>query len=190
MEPQAKLGLFAAGVAVVFGTALGIGERVGNAAMDQVLMNLKLLGELPKADLSKLLLWCRLTAKACHVPIPVNYPLVGSDAFRTATGVHAAAIVKAEVKGHSWLADRIYSGVPASLFGKEQEIEIGHYSGESNVVYWLKKRSIEPEAGLVQRILMVAKSGDHILTEDEIRQIIKDYKAAATVARNQVSQPM
>jgi 2-isopropylmalate synthase len=166
----------------VHGTALGIGERVGNAALDQILMNLKLLGELEGRDLSKLLLWCRLTAKATHVPIPANYPLVGSDAFRTATGVHAAAIVKAEAKGHAWLADRIYSGVPAAVFGKEQEIEIGHYSGESNVVYWLKKRSIEAEPGLVQRILAVAKSGDHILTEDEVRQIIKDHRAA-TAAR-------
>ncbi len=171
----------------VHGTALGIGERVGNAALDQILMNLKLLGELEGRDLTKLLLWCRLAAKATHVPIPMNYPLVGSDAFRTATGVHAAAIVKAEAKGHSWLADRIYSGVPAATFGKEQEIEIGHYSGESNVVYWLKKRSIEPEPGLVQAILTVAKSGDHILTEDEVRQIIKDYRATA-VARSQDSQ--
>jgi 2-isopropylmalate synthase len=172
--------IFAAeyGAGRLHGTALGIGERVGNAALDQVLMNLKLLGELPDHDLSKLLLWCRLTAKATHVPIPANYPLVGADAFRTATGVHAAAIIKAENKGHSWLADRIYSGVPAGMFGKEQEIEIGHYSGESNIVYWLRKRNIEPEPGLVKRILGVAKSGDHILTEDEIRQIIKEYRAA------------
>src|SRR5204862_8186458 len=139
----------------IHGTALGIGERVGNAALDQVLMNLKLLGELPTSDLSKLLLWCRLTAKACHVPIPVNYPLVGSDAFRTATGVHAAAIVKAEAKGHAFLADRIYSGVPAGLFGREQEIEIGHMSGESNVIYWLRKRHIDPHADLVKRIFAV-----------------------------------
>jgi len=173
----------------VHGTALGIGERVGNASLDQILMNLKLLGELPDTDLSKLLLWCRLTAKACHVPIPANYPLVGSDAFRTATGVHAAAIVKAESKGHTWLADRIYSGVPAALFGKEQEIEIGHYSGESNVTYWLRKRGIEPEVGLVKRILGVAKSGDHILTEDEVRQIIKDHRAAETSSRPVASFP-
>ncbi len=178
--------LFAAeyGAARVHGTALGIGERVGNAALDQILMNLKLLGELPNTDLSKLLLWCRMTAKACHVPIPANYPLIGADAFRTATGVHAAAIVKAEAKGHAWLADRIYSGVPASLFGKEQEIEIGHYSGESNVVYWLQKRNIEPDRELVQQILAVAKSGDHLLVEEEIRQIIKDHRGASrTVPR-------
>ena len=175
--------IFAAefGATRLHGTALGIGERVGNAALDQVLLNLKLLGELPNQDLSKLLLWCRLTSKATRVPIPANYPLVGSDAFRTATGVHAAAIIKAEKKGHTWLADRIYSGVPAGLFGKEQEIEIGHYSGESNVTYWLRKRGIEPEAGLVARIFAVAKSGDHLLTEEEIRQIIKDWRAEGKV---------
>jgi 2-isopropylmalate synthase len=160
------------------GTALGIGERVGNAALDQVLMNLKLLGELPHQDLSKLLLWVKIASKATHVPIPMNYPLVGADAFRTATGVHAAAIIKAEKKGHDWLADRIYSGVPAGMFGREQQIEIGHYSGESNVDYWLRKRNIEPEPALVKRILAVAKSGDHILTEEEIHQIIKDFRAA------------
>ena len=159
------------------GTILGVGERVGNAALDQVLFNLKLLGELPDRDLSKLLLLCRLTAKACHVPIPHNYPLVGSDAFRTATGVHAAAIIKAEHKGHAFLADRIYSGVPAGMFGREQEIEIGHMSGESNVLYWLRKRHVEPEPELVKRILGVAKGADHILTEDEVFQVIKEHRA-------------
>jgi 2-isopropylmalate synthase len=165
-----------AGADRAHGTILGVGERVGNASLDQVLLNLKLLGELPDKDLSKLLLLCRVTAKACHVQIPYNYPLVGSDAFRTATGVHAAAIIKAEKKGHSFLADRIYSGVPAGMFGREQEIEVGHMSGESNVIYWLRKRHIEPEPALVQAILQFAKSRDHILTEDEIQAIIKEHR--------------
>ncbi|HEY2743837.1 MAG TPA: 2-isopropylmalate synthase [Polyangia bacterium] len=160
------------------GTILGIGERVGNASLDQTLLNLKLLGELPDRDLSKLLLLCRLTAKATRVQIPYNYPLVGADAFRTATGVHAAAIIKAEKKGHAFLADRIYSGVPAGVFGREQEIEIGHMSGESNVVYWLRRRHIEPEAALVKRILGAAKATDHLLTEDEIQLIIKEFRSS------------
>ncbi len=156
----------------VHGTILGVGERVGNAALDQILMNLKLLGELGSHDLSRLLELCRKVSQACAVPIPYNYPLVGSDAFRTATGVHAAAIIKAEKRGHAFLADRIYSGVPAGLFGREQEIEIGHMSGESNVIYWLQKRDIEPTARLVQAIFAAAKATDHILSESEIRQII------------------
>ncbi len=162
----------------VHGTALGVGERVGNAALDQVLLNLKLLGELPDQDLSKLLLWCKVASQACHVPISPQYPLTGSDAFRTATGVHAAAIIKAEKKGHDWLADRIYSGVPAGMFGKEQAIEIGHYSGESNVVYWLQKRGIEPLKPLVAAILQTAKRGNRVLTDEEIRQVIKEFNVA------------
>ncbi len=162
----------------VHGTALGIGERVGNAALDQILLNLKLLGELPDRDLSKLLLWCKVASQATRVPIHPQYPLAGSDAFRTATGVHAAAIIKAEKKGHAWLADRIYSGVPAGMFGREQEIEIGHYSGESNVVYWLRKRGYEPTKELVSAVFTAAKRGNRVLTDEEILQVIKEHRAA------------
>jgi 2-isopropylmalate synthase len=157
----------------IHGTALGIGERVGNAALDQILLNLKLLGELPDHDLTKLVEWCQTASRATHVPIHPQYPLAGSDAFRTATGVHAAAIIKAEKKGDAWLADRIYSGVPAGMFGKEQAIEIGHYSGESNVVYWLTKRGYEPTKELVAAVLGAAKRGDHVLGDDEVVAVIE-----------------
>jgi 2-isopropylmalate synthase len=166
------------GASRVHGTALGIGERVGNAALDQILVNLKLLGELPDHDLSKLLLWCKVASQATRVPIHPQYPLAGSDAFRTATGVHAAAIIKAEKKGHAWLADRIYSGVPAGMFGREQEIEVGHYSGESNVVYWLRKRGFEPTPELVTAVFTAAKRGNRVLTDDEILQVIKEHRQA------------
>jgi 2-isopropylmalate synthase len=161
----------------IHGTALGIGERVGNAALDQILLNLKLLGELPDRDLSKLVLWCKTASQATRVPIHPQYPLAGSDAFRTATGVHAAAIIKAEKKGDTWLADRIYSGVPAGTFGKEQEIEIGHYSGESNVIYWLRKRGYGPTPELVAAVLGAAKRGNRVLTDDEVVAVIKDQTA-------------
>jgi len=162
----------------IHGTALGIGERVGNAALDQILLNLKLLGELPDHDLTKLVLWCKTASQATRVPIHPQYPLVGTDAFRTATGVHAAAIIKAEKKGDSWLADRIYSGVPAGMFGKEQEIEIGHYSGESNVVYWLKKRGYEATPELVAAVLGEAKRGNRVLSDDEVVAVIKSSRSA------------
>jgi 2-isopropylmalate synthase len=166
----------------VHGTALGIGERVGNAALDQILLNLKLLGELPDRDLSKLLEWTHTASRATRVAIHPQYPLAGSDAFRTATGVHAAAIIKAEKKGDHWLADRIYSGVPAGMFGKEQSIEIGHYSGESNVIYWLKKRGYEPTRELVSAVLGAAKSGNHVLDDAEIGAVIDRVTGRGTGA--------
>ncbi len=158
----------------VHGTALGIGERVGNAAMELILLNLKLLGLLESQDLSAMLDYCNTAAQAVGWTIPINYPLVGRDAFRTATGVHAAAIIKAEAKGDAWLADRIYSGVPAGMFGKKQEICVGYMSGASNVNYWLRQHKIEPSKELVDAILARAKGTDHILTEEEIRAVIAD----------------
>jgi 2-isopropylmalate synthase len=165
-----------AGADRIHGTALGIGERVGNTAMDQLLLNLKLLGEIDN-DLTQLLVYCQAASEAIRWPIAQNYPLAGSDAFRTATGVHAAAIIKAESKGDEWLADRIYSGVPAAMFGKCQEIEIGHMSGASNVMYWLKKRHLEQDEGLVESILQRAKSTNRTLTEDEVLATVRKYQA-------------
>ncbi len=153
----------------VHGTALGIGERVGNAQMELVLLNLKLLGLLEEQRLDRLLDYCTAAAEAVGWKIPINYPLVGRDAFRTATGVHAAAIIKAKNKGDEWLADRVYSGVPAGMFGREQEICIGYMSGASNVNFWLRKHGIEPNAAIVDAILKCAKGEKHILSEDEIR---------------------
>lgn len=157
----------------VHGTALGIGERVGNAQMELILLNLKLLGLLENQDLSHLLEYCQLAAKAVGWDVPINYPLVGDDAFRTATGVHAAAIIKAKQKGDDWLADRIYSGVPAGMFGRQQEICIGYMSGASNVNYWLRQRDIEPNEELVKRILARAKESKHILRDEEVMDLVR-----------------
>lgn len=157
----------------VHGCALGIGERVGNTPMELLLLNLKLLGLLEHQDLTHLLEYCRVAAEAVGWQIPINYPLVGRDAFRTATGVHAAAIIKAKAKGDEWLADRIYSGVPAGMFGRHQEICIGYMSGASNVTYWLKERNLEPNEQLVKAILARAKEADHILHDDEVMAVVR-----------------
>lgn len=163
----------------VHGTALGIGERVGNAQMELILLNLKLLGLLEEQDLTKLLDYCNTAAEAVEWKVPINYPLVGRDAFRTATGVHAAAIIKAESKGDAWLADRIYSGVPAGMFGRSQEICIGYMSGASNVNYWLRSRKIEPSKELVEKILAKAKTTQHNLSDEEIMSVVRDSQGSA-----------
>jgi 2-isopropylmalate synthase len=161
----------AAGVDRVHATALGIGERVGNCSMDQLLVNLKLMGYVD-GDLTPLAEYVSVASEGTAVPIPINYPIVGRDAFRTATGVHAAAVIKAENRGDHTLADRVYSSVPARVFGRRQEIEIGHYSGRSNVVYWLRAHGYEPTDALVDKVFAVAKRGDHTLEEHEIRAVI------------------
>jgi len=155
----------------VHGSALGIGERVGNTPMDQLLVNLKLLGWIDN-DLSRLGKYCQTAAEACGWTIPYNYPVFGRDAFRTATGVHAAAVIKSYKKGDPKLADLVYSGVPAGAFGLEQVIEIGPMSGKSNVIYWLEKRGLEPDEERVNRIYECAKRSSSVLVEEEIRRLL------------------
>jgi 2-isopropylmalate synthase len=160
-----------AGADVIHGCALGIGERVGNTPMDQVLVNLKLLGAIDH-DLLKLKEYCEAASRACRVPIPPGYPVFGSDAFRTATGVHAAAVIKAFKKGDAELADTVYSGVPSHLFGLEQIIDIGPMSGKSNVIYWLEKRGIKATPERVTAIYDKAKRSDRLLTTQEVLEAI------------------
>lgn len=162
-----------AGCDRVHGCVLGIGERVGNTPIDQMLVNLKLLAD-DGRDLSRLDALVNLVSRACEVPIPVSYPVFGRDAFRTGTGVHAAAVIKAESRGDSWLADRIYSGVPASWFGRQQEIEIGHQSGVSNVRYWLARRGIEANDALVSAIFEAAKRTDRLLSDAEVLAVVRE----------------
>jgi 2-isopropylmalate synthase len=159
-----------AGANCVHGCAIGLGERVGNTQTDQMLVNLKLMGIPPwdQQDLTKLKQYCQTVSRATGVPIPANYPVVGDDAFRTATGVHAAAIIKAYRKDDIVLANTVYSGVPSHVFGMEQTIDVGPMSGKSNVLFWLERRGIPATDDVVERIYQHAKKSDHTLSEAEI----------------------
>ena len=165
-----SLAALAAGADCVHATALGIGERVGNTQMDQMLVNLKLMGVKPWADqdLTNLGKYCQAVSDNTGVPIPLNYPVFGGDAFRTATGVHAAAVIKAFKKNDVELANTVYSGVPAHYFGLEQIIDIGPMSGKSNVIFWLERHGITPTDEIVERIFAKAKQSAATLTKDEI----------------------
>ncbi len=178
------LALFALehGVDRVHGCGLGIGERVGNTSMDLLLLNLHLLGQLDPArhELSCLTEYVEKVSAYTGVPIHPAYPLVGRDAFRTATGVHAAAVIKAERTGDAALADRVYSSVPARVFGRHQTIEIGHYSGRSNVLYWLTEHGIEPSEGLVDFVFAAAKQRRAVLSDREVFDLVEAYKTRSS----------
>ena len=167
-----------AGAECVHATAIGVGERVGNTQMDQMLVNLKLMSVPPwgDQDLTKLREYCQAVSRATGVPIPVNYPVVGEDAFRTATGVHAAAVIKAFKKNDLVLANTVYSGVPSHVFGLEQVIDVGPMSGKSNILFWLEKRGIPCSDDVVDQIYKRAKTSDHTLSEAEILECVERVK--------------
>lgn len=151
----------------IHGAANSLGERVGNTPIELMLVNLLLMGVIYR-DLSRLKEYCETVARVTGTAIPPNYPVIGRDAFRTATGVHAAAIIKAYKKHDLMLANSVYSGVPSHLFGMEQVIDIGPMSGRSNVTYWLEKRGLPAADATVDRILAAAKQSARVLTEDEV----------------------
>ncbi|MGH9200386.1 MAG: LeuA family protein [Vicinamibacterales bacterium] len=156
-----------AGATRIHATALGIGERIGNTPMDLLLVNLVLMGYLER-DLTPLMTYCEAVSDACGVPIPDNYPVIGRDAFRTATGVHAAAVIKAWKKGDRELMDTVYSAIPASMVGREQQIDVGPMSGKSNVIFWLERHGIPLSEPVVDRVFQRAKQSPTVLTEREI----------------------
>jgi 2-isopropylmalate synthase len=164
-----------AGANCVHGCAIGLGERVGNTQVDQMLVNLKLMGIAPwdEQDLTKLKQYCQAVSRATGVPIPANYPVVGDDAFRTATGVHASAIIKAYHKDDVVLANTVYSGVPSHVFGLDQIIDIGPMSGKSNVLWWLERHGVPVSDRVVDRIYQRAKQSDHTLSEAEILECVE-----------------
>ena len=167
-----SLAAIEAGASRVHGTALGIGERVGNTPIEQLLVNLKLLG-IRNDDLSRLPQYVEIVSQATGVSVPVNTPIVGRDAFRTATGVHAAAVIKAHKKGDNWLADRVYSGVPATWLARTQEIEIGPMSGNSNVIYYLNAHELPSTLEVAQAVMQAAKHSSQVLTLEEVSKIVR-----------------
>lgn len=165
-----------AGADVIHGTALGVGERSGNAPLDQTLVNLSLMGIINN-DLTKLGEYMAKANEYIEVPLPRNYPVFGEDAFETGTGVHASAVIKAMNKGDHWLADRVYSGVPAGDFGLQQKIRIGHMSGRSNIIWWLEQNGHQPDDDLVMHLFEVAKSQRRLMDDAEVEAAITEFKA-------------
>jgi isopropylmalate/homocitrate/citramalate synthase len=166
-----------AGADRVHGSAAGIGERVGNTPMDLLMVNLKLMGWIDN-DLTQLGEYVKFVSDAVHIPLPDQYPVFGRDAFRTGTGVHAAAIIKAKRKGSEWLADRVYSGVPAGMFGLEQIIEVGPMCGLSNVIYWLDQHGYPQEESLAKELFALAKSTNRVLSDDELHSCARRWQDA------------
>ena len=164
-----------AGATRLHGAALGIGERCGNTPIDLLFVNLVMMGYRDN-DLSKLPAYCQAVARACDVRIAPNYPVVGADAFRTATGVHAAAVLKAFRKGDRALMDAVYAAVPASLVGRAQEIEVGPMSGRSNVIFWLESRGLPATDDIVDRVFAAAKASNRMLRHDQIQHIVDEAR--------------
>jgi 2-isopropylmalate synthase len=159
-----------AGAERLHATALGVGERIGNPPMEQLLLNAALEGWAePRLEL--LGEYVSLAAGMLGVAVPAGAPVVGRDAFRTSTGVHASAILKARRRGDRRIEDLVYSAVPASLVGREQVIEVGPLSGTANVRCWLADHGYADDRATVERILAAAKRADRTLSDEQLHAL-------------------
>ncbi|MCX7894445.1 MAG: hypothetical protein N2447_00605 [Thermoanaerobaculum sp.] len=154
------------------GSVLGVGERTGNAPTEQLLVNLWLMG-FPVGRIENLRAAVERIAQLLGVSVPPNAPAVGHDAFRTATGVHASAILKAKEQGRWDLAEWVYAPFPPSAVGGLLEVEVGPYSGAANVRHWLWTHGWPLKPQLVRRILEVAKSRSQPLTDEELEALAR-----------------
>ena len=144
--------------------------------MELIIVNFYLMGILANKECwKKLIQYVELISSLYDQPLPHNYLVFGSDAFETATGVHAAAVIKAFKKDDLWLANRVYSGVPADVFGLEQKIRVGPMSGKSNVIYWLKQHNLEVSHIVIDKIFDRAKQTNKLLGDDEIMEIVEEF---------------
>jgi 2-isopropylmalate synthase len=155
-------------------TALGIGERAGNAAMELVLAHLHLSG-LRSSPLLALTDYAHYASRILRDPIPFRQPVVGPEAFSHGSGVHAAAIRKALELGRPDLAGVVYSPIDPDVVNRTFGITVGRMSGRSNAILALRTLGIEPTQGLVQAVLAAAKASDFPLTNERIRELAEAH---------------
>lgn len=162
-----------AGATRLHGTLLGVGERAGNPPLEQLLLNLHLLGflQVPEGKLVPNLL---RAADLLGLTVPPKAPVLGELAFATATGVHASAIFKAKELGCPDFQELVYNPFPPSWLGTSQRVLIGPYSGSANVRYWLLEHGLPVDPAVVKAILAAAKKKPMVLPDQEILEIIQN----------------
>jgi len=171
-----------AGADRVLASALGLGARCGTVPLESLLTNLRLTGRWPHT-LGGLQEYCESAAAAFGVAIAPAHAVVGADAFRTGTGAHATALVKALRAGDRSLADAVCSAVPASIVGAEHRVDVSPVSGLSNVRWWLSQHGYDPsDLVLMRELLLAVKQTQRVATDDELRDMA-DALLSARAAR-------
>ncbi|NVM31678.1 MAG: homoaconitate hydratase [Candidatus Helarchaeota archaeon] len=121
----------------VSGTFTGIGERAGNAALEEVIMALETLyGFKTRINLEKMVEVCELISKYAGVPIPVNKPIIGQNVFKHEAGIHAAGVL-----AHPYT----YEAIPHDWLGKQSIFRYGKFSGTDVILKDALKDSGLPE---------------------------------------------
>lgn len=150
-----------AGVSEIHTTMHGMGERVGNAALERVAVNMYAQHGVELVDLKRIAEISAFIRERSGVKPAANAPIVGKNAFRHESGVHGDAVYKSEMMGYGRRkgADggSVYTSFNPAIVGREEEVGVGPLCGKKNVIYRLQKFGICVADGKVPEIVARVK---------------------------------
>jgi D-citramalate synthase len=134
-----------AGATQVHATVNGLGERAGNASLEELVMTLEsLYGYTTRIKTTELYLISRLVSRLTGVPVAQNKPIVGENAFTHESGIHT----------HGLLADtRTYEPITPEMVGRERRIVLGKHAGSASVHLALKELGLDASDEQIDDIL-------------------------------------
>lgn len=177
----------AEGAEVVHTTVNAIGERCGNASLEQTVMALQLLyGVKSRIKLEKLRGLSKLVEQVSGQKVPLNAPIVGDNVFNTESGIIAGWWSRLEPVN---MPLEIFPFVP-ELVGQERiGILLGKKSGRDSINYVAKKMGLTiPEAAvdeILQKVKTTAEANKRVLTQDEFLQAVR-----STATQQAESKPL
>ncbi|AAO27198.1 2-isopropylmalate synthase [Buchnera aphidicola str. Bp (Baizongia pistaciae)] len=123
------------GARQIEGTITGVGERAGNAALEEILMAIKIRKDIlnfkTNIKYQEIYSTCRVISSICNIPVPVNKAIIGSNAFSHSSGIHQDGILK-DKKTYEII-------VPESIGFVSQPLNLTSRSGRAAVKYRMKK---------------------------------------------------
>jgi len=150
------------GAGEVHATLNGIGERAGNASLEEVVANGEVLHDLKcNVDLSQLYEASRLVSRLTGFPLAPNKAIVGENAFTHESGIHAHGMLKDE---------STYEPMTPDLVGRERRFVLGKHIGRSSVKAYLGERGIEASeeqvGEITDRIKDLSDKGKRVTNAD------------------------
>lgn len=158
-----------AGAQVAHVTVNGMGERAGNASLEEVVTSLELLYGIKTAIVKeKLYETSRLVRQLTKMPIAPNKPLMGDNAFTHESGMHV----------HGTIADpSLYEPIDPAIIGRKRRFAFGKHTGRASVKMALDEMGIVTDEEQTMKILTKVKElGDKgkLVTDSDFQAIVED----------------